>query len=594
MTFAGSPDRVEAQLVPDAGYEFDTFRITGLPRRPSPALVHAALLRGRAPLACARILERRRPDVVFGAGGYVAGPMVYAAWRKRTPAALSESDARLGLANRLAARFARRIFLAYELPDRSGAKYRVVGRPIPEKARPMDRSVARAQLGLPAEGPVCWWPARGRCPGAERARDRGVRRGRAARAPRSGERDFEAMSRRVSRADYRLVPVLDGLGAAYGACDLAIMRAGSTVWELAAAGLPAILVPYPFATADHQTLNARYFARAGAAIAVPETELGVVPELARSLLDDPGRLALMAERMLRARPAGCRAGHRGGTDRRLPPLDGRRIWFVGIGGAGLSAYATIASAWGAEVGGWDRVETEYLAPLRRHELVIEPEPVVPDGWEVVVSSAYPDVSGKSRAEFLAELVSLRESIVVAGAHGKTTTTGMIAYVLAQLGRDPAYAIGGEVPQLGGNAAAGEGWFVVEGDESDRTIAALRPPSRSSSTSSSTTTPSTPRSPSSKRSSTNGSRTYRTSCAPRSSTPVDFELALPGEHNRLNAAAALAALELCGVDRDEAQPHIAHTAGGAALRVARGSRWSARLRRLRPSSDRGRGDARNSA
>lgn len=113
----------------------------------------------------------------------------------------------------------------------------------------------------------------------------------------SGERDFESLRRRVSRADYRLVPVLDGLGAAYGACDLAIMRSGGTVWELAAASLPAILVPYPFATADHQTLNARYFARGGGAIAVPETELGVVPELARSLLDDPHRLALMAERM---------------------------------------------------------------------------------------------------------------------------------------------------------------------------------------------------------------------------------------------------------------------------------------------------------
>jgi UDP-N-acetylglucosamine--N-acetylmuramyl-(pentapeptide) pyrophosphoryl-undecaprenol N-acetylglucosamine transferase len=75
------------------------------------------------------------------------------------------------------------------------------------------------------------------------------------------------------------------------------MRSGSTVWELAAAGLPAILVPYPFATADHQALNARYFERGGGAIVVPETELGRVPELARSLLDDPDRLAAMGERM---------------------------------------------------------------------------------------------------------------------------------------------------------------------------------------------------------------------------------------------------------------------------------------------------------
>src|SRR5262245_23410724 len=115
VTFAGSPDRAEAQLVPDAGFELDTFRISGLPRRPSPELARAVLLAGRAPAACARILAARRPDVVLGGGGYVAGPMVYAAWRRRIPAALTEADAHLGLANRLAAPFARRIFLAYAI-----------------------------------------------------------------------------------------------------------------------------------------------------------------------------------------------------------------------------------------------------------------------------------------------------------------------------------------------------------------------------------------------------------------------------------------------------------------------------------------------
>jgi UDP-N-acetylglucosamine--N-acetylmuramyl-(pentapeptide) pyrophosphoryl-undecaprenol N-acetylglucosamine transferase len=113
----------------------------------------------------------------------------------------------------------------------------------------------------------------------------------------SGERDYEGLRRRVSRPDYRLVPVLDGLGAAYGASDLALTRAGSTVWELAAAGLPAILVPYPFAAADHQTRNARYFESGGGAIVVPETELGRVPEVARSLLGNTERLVRMCEHM---------------------------------------------------------------------------------------------------------------------------------------------------------------------------------------------------------------------------------------------------------------------------------------------------------
>jgi UDP-N-acetylglucosamine--N-acetylmuramyl-(pentapeptide) pyrophosphoryl-undecaprenol N-acetylglucosamine transferase len=235
---------------------------------------------------------------VLGGGGYVSGPMVYAAWRRRTPAAVAEADARLGLANRLAAPFARRVFLSYALPDRTGAKYRVVGRPIPENARPMNRSVARAQLGLPAEGPVLL--IAGARAGAHALNELALDAFASVGPPVlhvCGERDFGELERRVKRADYRLVAVLDGLGAAYGACDLALMRSGGTVWELAAAGLPAILVPYPFATADHQTVNARYFERGGGAICIAETELGRVPDLARSLLDDTARLARMSERM---------------------------------------------------------------------------------------------------------------------------------------------------------------------------------------------------------------------------------------------------------------------------------------------------------
>ena len=137
---------------------------------------------------------------------------------------------------------------------------------------------------------------------------------------------------------------------------------------------------------------------------------------------------------------------------------------------GCPATRSLAHAWGAEVGGWDRAETPYLANVRAAgiEVTISPEPVAPEGWEAVVSSAF-DIPGTSRAELLAELVSLQRSIVVAGAHGKTTTTAMIAFVLDRLGLDPSFLIGGEIPQLGGNARAGEGWLVVEGDESDRTI-----------------------------------------------------------------------------------------------------------------------------
>jgi UDP-N-acetylmuramate--alanine ligase len=243
------------------------------------------------------------------------------------------------------------------------------------------------------------------------------------------------------------------------------------------------------------------------------------------------------------------------------PLSGRRIYFVGIGGAGLSAYASLARAWGAEVAGWDRVRTPYLDGLAGVRVDIGGDPDPPAGWEVVVSSAYAGLTrGLPRAEFLAELVSLRDSIVVGGAHGKTTTAAMIAFALRELGRDPAFVIGGDVPQLGGNAGAGGGWLVVEGDESDRTIGELRPQIAVV---------------------TNVDLDHHTEFGSRAEVeqlferwlvhvphvvrgdalePVAFELAVPGEHNRRNAAAAVAALELVGVARADAESALGRFRG----------------------------------
>ncbi len=304
MTFAGSPGRAEARLVPEAGFELDTFRVSGLPRQPGLAQARAALQALAAPAACDRILARRKPDVVLGGGGYVGGPMVTAAARRRIPSAVMEADAHLGLANRLAVPFAKRVFLAFPIRGREGSKYRVTGRPIPARSRPVPREQARRELELPAEGPVLL--VAGGSQGARALNELAVE-SFGTTGPGvlhlCGESQLEALRGRVSRPGYRLLAFLDDYGAALGAADLVLARAGGGVWELAAAGKPAILVPYPFATADHQTRNARYFQSAGGAILVQETELGQVPEIVRSLLDDPRRLEEMSAAMLRvARP----------------------------------------------------------------------------------------------------------------------------------------------------------------------------------------------------------------------------------------------------------------------------------------------------
>jgi UDP-N-acetylmuramate--alanine ligase len=243
------------------------------------------------------------------------------------------------------------------------------------------------------------------------------------------------------------------------------------------------------------------------------------------------------------------------------PLAGRRFYFVGIGGAGLSAYANFARAWGAEVAGWDARDTIFLEAVQDVDVDVGGEPTPPAGFEVVVSAAHVSrVEGRSRAEFLAELVSLRPAIVVGGAHGKTTTSAMVAYVLRELGHDPAWIIGGVVPQLGGNAGAGAGWLVVEGDESDRSIAALRPQIGAV---------------------TNIELDHHATYASEAELaaffehwlaeapqavrgwelePVAIELGVPGAHNRANAATALAVLVLAGVEREDAERAIASFTG----------------------------------
>ncbi len=211
---------------------------------------------------------------------------------------LTEADAHLGLANRLAAPFARRVFLAYGIDGRDGSKYRVVGRPIPSAHLGVEKADGRATFGLPQDRPVL--AVFGGLAGAQALNDLAVEafgeRGPAVLHV-SGARDYEALRPRVSREDYVLLPSTDEFGAALAAADLAISRAGGTVWELAAAGTPSILVPYPHATADHQTLNARHFEAGGGAVVVDQSQLGRVPALVEELLDDGVRLARMSEAM---------------------------------------------------------------------------------------------------------------------------------------------------------------------------------------------------------------------------------------------------------------------------------------------------------
>jgi UDP-N-acetylglucosamine--N-acetylmuramyl-(pentapeptide) pyrophosphoryl-undecaprenol N-acetylglucosamine transferase len=305
VVFLGG-DRAEATLVPAAGFTLHRLHVEGLSRR-DPRQALGALARAfPALLQARRLLRQLAPDAALGGGGYVAGPVGLAALSLRVPLVLAENDSHLGLANRVLAPGARRVCLSFPIAGRSGSRYRVTGRPIPFAGD--ERDTARARFGV-APGEDCVLVFGGSL-GAHSINAAAVD-AFAASSFRvlhvSGARDHAELAAQPLRAGYDLREYLEleDFASALSAADLVVARAGSSVLEIAAHGVPAILVPYPHATADHQLQNARFMQAAGAALVILDGELSAA-RLARevsALLADPARMQAMSSAARRiARP----------------------------------------------------------------------------------------------------------------------------------------------------------------------------------------------------------------------------------------------------------------------------------------------------
>jgi UDP-N-acetylglucosamine--N-acetylmuramyl-(pentapeptide) pyrophosphoryl-undecaprenol N-acetylglucosamine transferase len=305
VRFAGG-QRAEAELVPAAGYPLDPLNVEGISRT-NPLKAMRAVAKSVLALAAAgRQLRRHRADVVLGGGGYVAGPVGLAAVLRGTPLVLAEADSHLGLTNRLLAGRARRVFLAFPIDGRDDDRYLLTGRPVPPTVT--DRAAAREQFGLePGQTTVLVF---GGSLGARSIND--AARQAFADAPYrilhvAGRRDFaqlDSPGRHYVLRDY-VVP----FGTALAAADIAVARAGGSVFELAQYGLPAVLIPYPHASGNHQEANARWMERAGAATVLPDAEL--TPERLRAEVDalvedDERRVAMAAASAALARPDAAR------------------------------------------------------------------------------------------------------------------------------------------------------------------------------------------------------------------------------------------------------------------------------------------------
>ena len=296
VVFVGG-ERAERTMVPEAGYELRAITVEGLSRSNPLKAARAVLRAAGAVVAARRILRDVRPDAVLGAGGYVSGPVGLAAVAQRVPLVLAEADSHLGLTNRVLARWARRVCLAFPIAGRDGERYLVTGRPVPPPAT--DRAAARERFGL-AEDDTCVLVFGGSL-GARTINEAAVQAlaGADFRVLHAcGTRDYDALRARLGPdppANYDLRAFISPFGEALLASDLCVARAGGSIFEIAAHGRPAILVPYPFASADHQTSNARWMEQAGAAVVVADAQLTparLSSEVA-ALLGDRARLAAM-------------------------------------------------------------------------------------------------------------------------------------------------------------------------------------------------------------------------------------------------------------------------------------------------------------
>lgn len=304
VSFLGARGRTEAELVPAAGYEIDLLSLSGIDRRNPVKAARAALQAAAAIPRARRRLVERDADVVVGGGGFVAGPAGLAARLSRLPLVLTEADRHLGLANRLLARRADRVCLAFEIDGLDGGNVRITGRPVNRAVLEADRTAARARFGIAPDSRCVL--VMGGSLGA-RTINRAAVTAFAERPGRdfdviqvTGRRDHPEIRAQLDAAPHRdryaLLEYEPDMGDCLAACDLVLGRSGGSVFELTARGRPAVLVPYPHATGDHQAANARWMADAGGAVVVPDGELDAdrIAAEVRPILADPARLERMS------------------------------------------------------------------------------------------------------------------------------------------------------------------------------------------------------------------------------------------------------------------------------------------------------------
>lgn len=505
LHYVGSDRGVESTLVAGGPYPATLLRVRGLRRSLTPKGIRDNLAMVptmvRAIGRARRLLAELRPSVVVSVGGYASIPACRAARRLGIPVVTCSYDRIPGLATRLQSNYAAACAVAHG--DSRLPRATLTGAPVRASIRRLDRSArrsgARESFGVRGDAFVI-----GVIGGSLGSGVLNAATSELVGRLRPDEHVIHLCGERYAsdgvagvQSNYTRIAYTDAIEEVYAACDLVVTRAGaSTIAEVAVTGTPCVVVPWAGAAEDHQTHNAKWLGDAGAAMVVPEEIFS--GSRIRAIIDelraDPARMDSMG---VRARALGAihdgtlltRTIERVASTSLVVDLSvPTRVHVVGVGGPGMSALARALVEAGHGVSGSDLVESETLAGLRdcgvtvhvghdaRHVEgvgLVTYSTAIPATNVELVSARQSGSRVVTRAAVLAALCAQRRSVGVAGTHGKTTTSGMLATILRAAELDPGFVIGADVRSLGAAARWGTGEiFVVEADESDSTHVAL--------------------------------------------------------------------------------------------------------------------------
>lgn len=504
----GTPKGLEGDIIPARGVELHLITPVPIPRKPSVELARLPLKLGRAVSQTRKILQRSNAAAVFGTGGYVAAPAYLAAKSLGLPFYVLETNALAGMANKLGVRLGGVGFNAH---NNSGMPGEVVGIPVrPGLGTDPDGEHARRGRRL--------WGLRDDLPtvlvtgGSQGAASINAAISAAAPELTKNLQILHAYGKknpkpRVDSENYIAVPYIDDMAAALAVADLVVCRSGAmTVAEVTAAGLPAIYIPLPHGNGE-QALNAQELVAAGAALMIDDAaaDSTTVRSTIETIMGEGGRLAQMAQAVAAQRSrssadliAARIAGDLGCDALPDPTLSADlldRVHMVGIGGSGMSGLARILLSRGAQVTGSDIKESTPVEMLRAMgatiaigheasniELGSQPPSVVVTSFAAIaqdnpelVAATEAGIPIIRRSDLLALLMAGRTQVLLAGTHGKTSTTSMTVAALQAVGVDPSFAIGGQLNRAGTNAHHGTGEiFVAEADESDASLLTYEP------------------------------------------------------------------------------------------------------------------------